>query len=73
MVEGKWRSVNSGHSPHEADKQHDHDEVGWILGSGLVLVQAAWHKHLQEADDGGGQHLDSTYVCPTHTKTKQTD
>jgi len=50
----------AGHSPHEADKQHDHDEVGWILGSGLVLVQAARHKHLQAADDGGGHHLDST-------------
>ena len=52
-----------GDSPHEAHKQHGHDEVGRILGAGLVLVQAAGDKHLQAPDDGGGQHLDSTYGC----------
>lgn len=46
--------------PHESDKQHDHDEVGGVLGSGLVLVQAAGDEHLQAADDGGGQHLHGT-------------
>ena len=49
-----------GHSPHQANKQHGHDEVGRILGAGLVLVEAAGDKHFEAPDDGGGQHLDST-------------
>lgn len=47
--------------PHESNKQHDHDEVGGILSPGLVLVKAAGHKHLKETDDGGGEHLNSTW------------
>lgn len=47
--------------PHESNKQHDHDEVGGVLGSGLMLVQAAGHKHLKAAYDGGGEHLNGAW------------
>lgn len=53
-------SQDYGEAPHESDEQHDHDEVGGILGPRLVLVEAARHEHLQAADDGGGEHLNGT-------------
>lgn len=50
-----------GDPPHESNKHHDHDEVGGVLGPGLVLVQATGHKHLYAAYDGGGKHLNSAW------------
>lgn len=47
--------------PHESNKQHDHDEVGRVLGSRLVLVKAAGNEHLQAAYEGGGEHLDCAW------------
>lgn len=47
-------------APHESDEQHDHNEVGGILGPRLVLVEATRHEHLEAADDGGGEHLNGT-------------
>lgn len=49
-----------GRAPHQPNKQHDHDEVGWVLRSGFVLVEAAGNEHLQAAYDGGGHHLNRT-------------
>lgn len=46
--------------PHESDKEHYHDEILRVLAPGFVFVQAARHKHLQAANDGGGEHLNST-------------
>lgn len=47
-------------APHDSDEQHYHDEVGGILGPRLVVVEATRHEHLEAADDGGREHLNST-------------
>lgn len=51
---------NLSHLPHEANEEHDHDEVGGVGDAGFVLVQTARHKHLDAANEGGGKHLNST-------------
>lgn len=56
--------------PHDPNEQHYHDEVGGVLAPGFVLVQATGYKHLQAADDSGGEHLNGTWRGGT-TKTKK--
>lgn len=58
--EKEGREEGGGSLPHESHKQHDHDEVRWILISGLVLIQTTRDKHLQTANDCGGHHLNCT-------------
>lgn len=47
--------------PHQANKKHNHDEIGRIGKTAFVLVKAAGHKHFDAANEGGGEHLNGAW------------